>query len=97
MKKILLSAMLGLLVIGTVAPISASAISGENWGCSLNPAIARNSDGENRSSSTLISNDDWDYLNNQTMTKNHDYYLFCKNSKATASWVWADGEYDWNS
>lgn len=45
MKKLVLSAMLGLLVIGTAVPISASA--SEDWGCSLNPAKVYRQNEEN--------------------------------------------------
>lgn len=133
MKKLILSAMLGLLVIGTTAPIYASAA--EDWQCSLNPAgmwrenenggkttevdhvhdawasldeddngpsaikaEAQNSDGDARTSATSVTaGDGKTYLKNETMSGGYTYYLWCKNAKATASWVWATGSYAWDN
>ncbi|WP_315074789.1 hypothetical protein [uncultured Clostridium sp.] len=131
MKKLILSAMLGLLVIGTSAPITSHA-SEKNWGCSLNPASAwrqdeqntsgtipdrghtqgmawvalddgpnaiyakvENTDGDSRCTKTYVENGDWNYLKNENMSYGYKYFLWCYNAKATASWVWADGRFDW--
>lgn len=128
MKKLILAAMLGVAVIGTMSPMQSNASS---WQASLNPAkvwranengskiasvdheqgnawasldngpdaiyaIVNNAHAESRCKSTYVENGDWEYLKNEKMVGGYSYTLCCKNSKATASWVWATGGYDWD-